>query len=40
MYSNCIEWNLSKEQTISDFSAMLLFKVHLYLILFITIITL
>ena len=38
MYSNCFEWNLSKEQTLIDLSAtMLLLKVHLCLLLFITV---
>ena len=27
MYSNCLEWNLSQEQTIINLSAMLLLKV-------------
>ena len=36
MYSKCLAQNLSKEQMI-DLSAMLLLKVHLYLILFITV---
>ena len=36
MYSNCLEWNLLKEQMV-NLSAMLLVKVHLYLILYITV---
>ena len=36
-YSNCLAWNLSKEQTIINLSAMILLKVFLYLILFITV---
>ena len=31
MYSSCSEYNLSKEQTITNLSAMLLFKVYFYL---------
>ena len=27
MYSNCSEWNISKEQTVINLSAMLLLKV-------------
>ena len=33
MYSNCLEWNVSEEQTIINLFAILLLKVHLYLIL-------
>ena len=36
MYSKCLAQNLLKEQMINP-SAMLLVKVHLYLILFITV---
>ena len=32
-YSNCFEWNLLKEQTVINLSAMLLLKVHLCLLL-------
>ena len=35
MYSNCLEWNLLKEQMVINLFAMLLLEVHLYLILFI-----
>ena len=37
MYSNYLEWDLLKEQTIINLSAMLLLKICLYLILFIAV---
>ena len=37
MYSNCFEWNLSKEQTVVNLFAMLLLKVCLCLTVFITV---
>ena len=37
MYSNCFECNLLKEQMVINLSAMLLLKVRLCLILFITV---
>ena len=36
-YSNCFQWNLSKEQMVINFSAMLSLKVCLCLIPFITV---
>ena len=33
MHSNCLEWNLSKEQMVINLFALLLLKVCLYLIL-------
>ena len=37
MYSNCLEWNLSKEQMVINLSVVLLVKVHLCLLLCIVI---
>ena len=37
MYSNCLEWDLSKEETVINLSAILLLTVPLHLILFITV---
>ena len=37
MYSNYLGWNLAIKQMVVNFSAMLLLKVHLCLILFITV---
>ena len=36
-YSNCLEWNLLKEMMIINLSAVLLLKICLYLMLFITV---
>ena len=36
-YSNCLEYNFLKEQMVINLSAMLLLKVSLYVILFVTV---